>query len=183
MLELVKPLFSCFTDFCLEQTTIKYATYLRIYGSSWCREHSTHLGPPGADTPKHKTCDSTTHRDFNPQSWAVPNVAAAARISQHQHLQLRRAELVHRSFTAWSPAGRRTAPRPPFPGLPPPGRLPEAGRRIHLDVAARRRAGFPLLSVRHAARLSFLHWLRRAAAQQTPERSGDAAIGCCLWGL
>ncbi|KAI4829754.1 hypothetical protein KUCAC02_001425 [Chaenocephalus aceratus] len=47
------------------------------------------------------------------------------------------------------------------PGLPPPGRLPEAGRGLHLDVvAARGCAEFPLLSVRHAALLPFLHWLR-----------------------
>lgn len=92
--------------------------------------------------------------------------------------QLCRAALPHRSFTASRGAGG--AARFHHPRLPAPGLLPEAGRGVHLDVAARRRAGFPLVSVRHAAALYLLHWLRCAAALQTPERSGDAVIGCCL---
>lgn len=82
---------------------------------------------------------------------------------------------------------RTVAPhsRTPFGGqfsLPPPtpaaGLLPEAGRGVRPDVAAGRRAGFPLLSVRHDAALFLRHQLRRerAAAPQTPERAVDTVM-------
>ena len=96
-----------------------------------------------------------------------PKAAAAGPGRQHQQPRLCRAALARGSFTASSRAAR--APRPSLPPSLPPSLSPEASRRLHLDVAARRRAGFPFLSIRHAAVLYRLHWLRCAAAQQTPE--------------
>lgn len=58
------------------------------------------------------------------------------------------------------------------------GLLPEAGRGVHPDVTAGRRARFPLLSVRHDAARFLRHQLRRerAAAPQTPERAADTVM-------
>lgn len=87
----------------------------------------------------------------------------------------------------WAGLSRAVAPRSRTPSgsqfsFPPPtpaaGLLPEAGRGVHPDVAAGRRAGFPLLSVRHDAALFLRHQLRRerAAAPQTPERAADTVM-------
>lgn len=74
-----------------------------------------------------------------------------------------------------SPSGGQFSLPPPTPAA---GLLPEAGRGVHPDVAAGRRAGFPLLSVRHDAALVLRHQLRRerAAAPQTPERAADTVM-------
>ncbi len=110
------------------------------------------------------------------KSWAETNAAASAPSGRDQHVQLCRAALAHARS---QPPGWQLGPPPPPPSARPPGLLPEAGRGVHLDVAAGRRASFPLLSVRHAAALYFLHWLRYATASRHL-RSNDAAIRCCL---
>lgn len=54
--------------------------------------------------------------------------------------------------------------------------LPETGRGLHLDVAARRRGSFPLLPVRHAAPFSFLRSAVQLPGKDTWERSGDRML-------
>lgn len=135
-----------------------------------------------AQTPKHATQQHIA--TCNPQSWAEPNAAAAAATRQHERrLQLQSRGQAHRSSTASSPASGLSSDPRPLSLAPSPEVLPDAGRRVHLDVTARRRAGFPLLSVRHASRSSCHHWLRCSRPAETPEKSADAAIVCCLWGL
>lgn len=115
---------------------------------------------------KHQTYDLTTHCDLE-KGCSVSAEAASAPSAERSRA---RALLILQGGLLGSP------PQASFT----PGLLPEADRGVHLDASTRRRAGFPLLSVRHAITLNLLHWLRRAAALQTPERSGDAVIRCCL---
>lgn len=133
---------------------------------SRCGEHAARPGPLGADTPKHQTYDWRTHCDFDQRMWAEPEGSCGGSgqaAPAASALQSRAGSWLIHSLQQGSPSP------PSLPPSLPPRLSPEASRRLHLDVAARRRAGFPLLSVRHAAVLYLLHWLRCAAAQQTPE--------------
>lgn len=167
-LELVQSLYSYYRRLWQQQKK-KYATlYLKMYDSGGARSPSRSSGSRHAQT-----------QNIATQQHIATSIRKAER-DQLQRLrgasistpQLCRAALPH----SLQVGGGGGAARFHHRRLPAPGLLPG----VHLDVAARRRAGFPLVSVRHAAALYLLHWLRCAAALQTPERSGDAVIGCCL---
>lgn len=98
-------------------------------------EYTAPLSPSGADTPKIQNMQlGNTFRLIS-----AKRRGANRSCSPHLHLQLWRVALACCSFSG------------PILRLPLPWFLPEAGRGLHLEVAARRRAGFPLLPVRHAA--------------------------------
>lgn len=145
-----------------------------MHGSGTYWEDTVRLGPSGPDTPKHKTCNSSTtlrllsakrsgaKRSCSGSGHPAPSAPSALQSREDSSL-----------FHKLQPSGRAGGRfyTTPLPVIPKPELLPEAGRGVHLDVAARRRAGFPFLSIRHAAPLSFLHWLRCAAARQRHLRS------------
>lgn len=142
----------------------KYTAWLQMYVRA-------SAGPPGADTPNKKTGDTATC--LIPQGRASP-AAASPRRKHRQHRPPWRVWAALLRLTHAHPPGTSSAYRHQHAA----GLLPEAGRGVHPDVTAGRRARFPLLSVRHDAARFLRHQLRRerAAAPQTPERAADTVM-------
>lgn len=128
-------------------------------------------GPQGEDTPNNKTCDTAALHSAGPSEprcGVSPEEASAASVAS---AGLSRAVAPH----SRTPSGGQFSLPPPTPAA---GLLPEASRGVHPDVAGGRRAGFPLLSVRHDAALFLRHQLRRAraAGPRTPERAAATVM-------
>lgn len=123
-----------------------------MYSCSVSREQAARLGPRGsrhAQTEKHATsiCRAEPSRAEPSAAAAGSEEPASAPSALQSAVGSSLIHSLHKTTTTTT-----TTPFP-LPGLPPPGFLPEAGRGLHLDVAASRRGAFPVLSVRHAAAL------------------------------
>lgn len=113
------------------------------------------------------------HASSGGACWAP--AAASPRSKHRQHRPPRRGPSRAVALHQRTPSGGQFGLPPPTPGAE---LLPEAGRGVYADGAAGRRAGFPLLSVRHDAALFLRHQRRRerAAAPRTPERAAETVM-------